>query len=109
MSGDFQSQHHLSMLRRYRSLLTVSEAIAGQRDLASLFKSLAEQLCAVAEFDAVVTVLYDPSSDLMRVQMRESKLLENIPLPAGLPVEACASGWVWQTQQPLIIADLEQE
>ncbi|HKR61964.1 MAG TPA: GAF domain-containing protein, partial [Pyrinomonadaceae bacterium] len=97
------------MHRQYRSLLSASEAIATERDLTSLFKNLAEHLRAVAEFDAVTTVLYDPAHDLMRVQMAEPKLLENAPMPIELPVDASASGWVWKTQRPLIITDTEQE
>ncbi len=51
MSGDLQIQHNHSTLRRYGSLLAVSEAVAAERDLASLFKNLAERLRAVIEFE----------------------------------------------------------
>src|SRR5262245_44230278 len=109
MSGDHQIQQNLSMLTQYRSLLAVSEAIATERDLQSLFKNLAEHLGAVAEFDALATALYDPANNVMRVEMSESKLHKNVPMPLEVPVETSASGWVWKTQQPLIISDTEQE
>jgi formate hydrogenlyase transcriptional activator len=109
MSGELQIQNNISMVRQYRSLLAVSAVIASQRDLSSLFKNLPEQLRSVAEFDVVTTILYDPVRDLVRVQMHQSKLIENAPAPIELPVEASPGGWVWKTQQPLIIKDAEHE
>lgn len=107
MRDDFQNTH--SRLKQYRSLLLVSEAIAAQRDISSLFKNLAEHLHPVAEFDALVTVLYEPTRDLVRLQMHGSTLPEDIRTPIELPVESTESGWPWKTQQPQIIADIEEE
>jgi len=109
MNDNLQNQQDISALGQYQSLLRVSESIAAQRDLPSLFTNLAGQLRAVAEFDAVATILYDPMSHSMRVQMLAATPVENISAPVELSVEAHLNGEGWKLQQPLIISDTEQE
>jgi formate hydrogenlyase transcriptional activator len=96
-------------IRRYQTLLEISEAIAVNRDLASLFHNLAQHLRAVVDFDAVSTLLYDPVWDVMRIHMLEPPQPGGLIGPAEMPVDDVPSGWVWKTQEPLIIQDASGE
>jgi formate hydrogenlyase transcriptional activator len=109
MTDDLQIRQTLTMIEKYRRLLAFSETIAAQRDLSSLFNDLDERLRSVVEFDAVVTVLYDPAHDLARVQTHDGTLSESGSAPSDPPTEVSSGGWIRETQRPLIISDVEQE
>src|SRR5262245_61468150 len=102
MTDDIQLQPDRSTITQYRDLLSVSEILAAQRDLPSLFNILAWQLQTLAEFDAVITVLYDPAHDLLRIQKHDARLTEKAQATAELRLDASSSDWVSMTQQPLI-------
>src|SRR5580692_11856406 len=96
--------------RQLEALLEVSEAIAQQRDLPALFHDLAERLHCVVEFDFLTLVLHDPVRNVMRLHILESRI-DHPPKPTGseTPMEGHPSGWVWQTQLPFVVADVEEE
>src|SRR5262249_39315266 len=103
-------QHSKDPLQeRYQALLAISEAISAHRDLKSLFSDLAGQLRPVVDFDGIVTLLYDPVSDLMHVHLMDLRIPVISPLPTGLRVEEAPGGWVWKNQQPMIIGDTTKE
>lgn len=62
----------------------------------------------MAPFEVVSLILHDPSTGRMRLHMLRS-LLPPPALPEGLPVDESPAGLVWQTQQPLILEDLDRE
>ena len=93
--------------QQYRTLLTVAEAIISHRDLHGLFHDLAERLDRVVRFDYLVLVLHDGPSNTMRRHILEPSA--PIDAPAITPVEEGPAGWVWQTQQALIIPILAEE
>src|SRR5271168_710758 len=97
--------------RQLEALLEVSEAIAQQRDLPALFHDLAERLHSVVDFDFLTLVLHDPVRNVMRLHILESRLDSNHSKPPGseTPMEGHPSGWVWQTQQPFVVADVEED
>jgi formate hydrogenlyase transcriptional activator len=97
--------------RQLEALLEVSEAIAQQRDLPALFHELAARLHSVIDFDFLTLVLHDPARNVMRLHILETRIPTAKPKPDELehPVEGHPSGWVWQTQQPLLIVDTETE
>jgi formate hydrogenlyase transcriptional activator len=95
--------------RQLEALLEVSEAIAQQRDLPALFHDLAARLHSVIEFDFLSLVLHDPARNVMRLHILETHLPGEKPTGAETSVEENPSGWVWQTQQPYVINDTEQE
>ncbi|HTK77534.1 MAG TPA: sigma 54-interacting transcriptional regulator [Gemmataceae bacterium] len=96
----------LSACQQYRALLAVTEAIASHRDLQSLFHDLADRLRRVVRFDYLILVLHDPANNTMRRHILESSDASRVAVPGALPVEEGPAGWVWQTQQPLIISDV---
>jgi formate hydrogenlyase transcriptional activator len=97
---------------RQAALLQVSQSISTHRDLAALFRDLAQRLPAVAPFDFIGLVLHNPSTDMMQVHILETasagplgKRLDGLQLP----IDQSSSGWVWTHQQPLIIPALSEE
>ena len=95
--------------RQLEALLEVSEAIAQQRDLPALFHDLAGRLHSVIEFDFLTLVLHDPVRNVMRLHILETRIPTEKAAGMETPIEGHPSGWVWETQQPLVIADVAEE
>jgi formate hydrogenlyase transcriptional activator len=95
--------------QRYRTLLAVSEAVVSHRDLPALFHDLADRLQQVVRFDYLILVLHDAATNTMRRHILETSEPSPVRVPGALPVEDGPAGWVWQTQQPLIVSNLEEE
>ncbi|MBI1765248.1 MAG: sigma 54-interacting transcriptional regulator [Acidobacteria bacterium] len=109
MNHDLPTQDSPVLLRQYRALLRASEAIAAQRDLTSLHRHLAELLGAVAEFEALALILYDPARNVLCVQTCAATPRDQLTPVLELSVEAASHDWVGQLRQPLLMADVEQE
>src|SRR5437870_6502352 len=91
--------------QQYRTLLAVAEAIISHRDLQALLHDLAGRLQQVVRFDYLVLVLHDASNDTMHIDVLETSEL-TAPRPGlVIPVQESPAGLVWQTQQPLLIAN----
>jgi formate hydrogenlyase transcriptional activator len=95
--------------RQLEALLDVSEIIAQHRDLKTLFHELAARLHSVVDSDFLTLVLHDPVKNTMRLHVLETRVQSDKPVGTEYPVEGNPSGWVWQTQQPFIVSDLETE
>ena len=95
--------------RQLEALLEVSEAIAQQRDLKTLFQKLAERLHAVLTFDFLALVLHDPVGNTMRLHILAThEPFEHEPA-LEYPVETTPSGWVLENQQPFVTLDTSKE
>jgi formate hydrogenlyase transcriptional activator len=94
---------------QYRALLAVSEAIGSHRDLGTLLHELADRLHPVVRFEYLVLLLHEAQPNTMRVHVLDTSV--SIPMPASvvLPLDEHPSGWVWQTQQYLIIPNVARE
>jgi formate hydrogenlyase transcriptional activator len=92
----------------YQVLLEVSESITLHRDLPALFHDLFRRLPRLVHFDSLSLVLHNPERNTMRVHIVE---MEGRTQMEGVErlVEDSPSGFVWETQQPLVIADTERE
>ena len=95
--------------RQLEALLEVSEPIAQQRDLPPLFHDLAERLHSVVDFDFLTLVLHDPARNVMRLHILETRIPSGKPTGTETTVEENPAGWVWQTQQPFVVIDTEEE
>ena len=99
----------LASCQQYCTLLEVAEAIISHRDLPSLFHDLGDRLRQVVRFDYLLLVLHDDTSNTMRLHVLEtahpSSRLSSIPTP----VDEAPSGLVWQTQQPLVVRNVEED
>ena len=95
--------------RQLEALLEVSEAIAQHRDLAELFHDLSERLHGVVEFDYLNLLLFDPARNVMRFHILESSRRSSSLVGQELPADETPSGWVFETQKPFLVHDIDQE
>jgi len=95
--------------RQLEALLEVSETIAQQRDLRALFHELAERLHSVLDFDFLTLTLHDPVRNVMRLHILESRIHADKAAGMEMSIDGHPSGWVWKTQQPFVVDDIEQE
>lgn len=98
-----------SVVEQYRTLLAVSEAIISNRDLGELFRDLAQRLSSVISFDYVSVLLHDDERDIMRLLLWQMPGHESLLPGWEGPVEGTGAGWVWRTQEPLVVYDTERE
>ena len=94
---------------RHQALLEVAEAIAQHRDLRDLFHDLAARLHRVVEFDYLTLILHDAARKVMRLHILEAEEPRKIHAGAEFPVGETPSGVVWETQQPFVLNDTEEE
>jgi formate hydrogenlyase transcriptional activator len=94
-------------LRRYETLLQMADLVVHHRGLAELFRDLAKRLREFAAFELVTFSLHDSAKNVMRVHVWEGADLA--PTTSEEPVEDSPIGWVWQTQQPLVVPDHEMD
>jgi len=94
---------------QHRALLDVSEAISTHRDLHELFRDLALRLPHVVHVNFVALSLHDLERNVMRLHTLQANVPADIVGGHEEPIEETPSGWVWQTQQPLIVPDLAEE
>src|SRR5262249_43300487 len=106
MSLEPLRQSNKVKVRQYQALFEAAESITAHRDLSSLLRDLAERLQLVVKFDGVNVVLHDPERNVMRMNVLETPALPSADFVAQLPVEESPAGWVWQTQRPILISDL---
>jgi formate hydrogenlyase transcriptional activator len=89
---------------QFEVLRAVSDAIVSHRDLPSLFSELVGRLRRFVPFDYIVLVLHDAATKTMRLHVAGT--IEPVPTPEIiLPLEDDPAGLVWQTQQPLMLAN----
>jgi formate hydrogenlyase transcriptional activator len=94
---------------QHQALLEVAEAISQHRDLGELFHELAARLHGVVEFDYLNLTLHDATRNVMRLHILETEEPTKIRPGAEFPIGETPSGWVWETQQPFILDDTEEE
>jgi len=92
----------------HRMLLDVAHATAAHRDLKSLLSDLAGVLGGVARFDRLAIVLHDPERDTMRLHTIVSVAPTSTSV-LELPVSDSPAGLVWQTQEPLVVPQIDAE
>ncbi len=95
--------------RQLEALLEVAESISQHRDLAALFHDLAERLHCVVDFDFLTLVLHDAVRNVMRLHILETRLPTPVKTGSETPMDGHPSGWVWQTQQPFVVSDTEED
>ena len=95
--------------RQLQALLEVSEAIAQQRDLPSLFHDLSERLRSVVDFDFLTLTLHDPVRNVMRLHILETEMPTDKPIGTETPVDGHPAGWVWKTQGTFVVSDTHED
>jgi formate hydrogenlyase transcriptional activator len=96
-------------VEQFLTLNEVSRIIASRRNLADLLHDLAEQLHGLLDFSYLSVMLYNPAQHVMRLYNLQGSPRGQLRPGAEFAVEDIPSGWVWQQQQPLVLADLARE
>jgi len=96
-----------SVVHRYKALLDMADLLVHHGNLPELFHALGRRLHSVVSFDFINFSIYDSSTNRMRLNLWEGS--DSPPLPMELPLNECASGWVWENQQPLVFDDITLE
>lgn len=87
----------------------MAETISTHRDLHELFRDLARRLPRVVQVNFVGLSLHDPARNTMRLHTIQANVPADLVGGHEEPVEETPAGWVWRTQQPLLVPDLAQE
>src|SRR5437867_7294607 len=93
---------------RFQALLNVAESITSCRDPEELFRGLAVHLQRVVRFDGLGLVLLHPDRGVTSARVLETSGTGFTTLPE-CPINGSHSGWVIETQQPLIVPDIAAE
>jgi formate hydrogenlyase transcriptional activator len=94
-------------LQRYAALLEMADVVSRHRAAADLFRDLTPRLQAVVPFDLINFSLHDPIRNQMKMYVWGGA--ERLDAPQEVAVEESVTGWVWQNQTAVSIADLEAE
>ncbi|HKO31980.1 MAG TPA: sigma 54-interacting transcriptional regulator [Nitrospiraceae bacterium] len=98
-----------TLAEQYRTLLEVAEAISAHRDLHELFRDLAQRLPRVVHVNFVALSLHDPVRNTMRLHTIQANVPVDLVGGHEGPVDETPDGLVWQTQQPILVANLTEE
>ena len=104
LSGEPQSTS-----KTYETLLEVTGSIVSRMDLSELFRELLQNLRQFGKFDFLNLVLHDPVQNVMRLNVLQALMPITIPMSLEVPIGESPAGWVWQTQQPLLMENLAAE
>ena len=96
--------------QKYLTLLEISKAIASHRDLSELFHDLTCRLRNLFPFRDLAVMMHEPTRNVMRSYIMEGcDDFWRAGDPSEVPIEGSINGYVWQTQQPFVIEDLEAD
>src|SRR5438445_10426925 len=98
----------LSLVERFQALVAVAESITSCRDPEELFRGLARHLQRVVRFDGLGLGLLEPERGVTSARVLETTGAGFTTLPEW-PIDGSHSGWVIETQQPLVVADTAAE
>jgi len=98
-----------SHVRNYETLLEVSESIASHRDLTALMHDLAPRLHGMVDFDGLALLLYDPEREVMWMHVLEAADAKVLRPGIEHPAKETPAGLVMETQEPLLVPDVERE
>jgi formate hydrogenlyase transcriptional activator len=97
------------LAERYQALLEVAQAISAQRDLHLLFRDLAHRLPRVIQVNFVDLSLHDPIKRMMRLHTIQANVPADLVGGHEVAIEDCPAGFVWESQQPLLVSNLSAE
>jgi formate hydrogenlyase transcriptional activator len=94
--------------QKYLTLLELSKAIASHRDLSELFHDIACRMRNLFSFRDLAVMLHDDERNVMRSYLFEGCQPDQWVNQerTEVTVDESINGYVWSTQQPLVIRDL---
>jgi formate hydrogenlyase transcriptional activator len=94
----------------YEALFELAQAISGHSDLDSLCRALFRSLKRVVNFDFLVLMLHDESSNALRMNaIASADEIEVVDPPSASVDDDNPAVWVWKNQKPLVIPQVEKE
>ena len=94
-------------LSRYEALLEMANLVVHEGSLAELLPKVASKINKVIPFEAVTFTLLDSSSSVMRAHFWEHGQLRSDL--TELAVAGSVTAHVWETQEPIVFPDLQDE
>ncbi|HKR21541.1 MAG TPA: sigma 54-interacting transcriptional regulator [Pyrinomonadaceae bacterium] len=97
--------------QKYLTLLEISKAITSHQELSEFFHDLACRLQNLFPFRDLAVMLHDGRQNVMRSYTMEGCDAEEWigREPTEVSVEDSINGYVWKTQTPIIIEDLDED
>jgi formate hydrogenlyase transcriptional activator len=93
----------------YHALFELAQSISGHSDLEGLCLGLTRSLGPVIDIDYLGLVLYDHGQNVLRLHAITGISADAYHSVATMAVDDNPAGWVWQSQRPLAIPDLDRE
>ena len=93
--------------RQYHNLVDVAYLAVNHSSADALFPALAVLLQDLLNFEFVISGLYEPSTECIRLETWKAG--EPQKKSQSISVHTCASGWVWKNQRSLLVHDLDTE
>ena len=93
---------------RYEALFRVSDCLSAHRDMKGLFRALPLQLRPVVDFNYLSVLLDTGSADGVSWFVPDDDDNSVLTLARDVPIEQAHVSWVFEHQQPDIIAKLDQ-
>ena len=109
MSSNFEPQVNSGPVEidLHEVLIEVADLMVHHRNLPELFAAVAERLGKRAGAEFTNFALHDPTRNVMRLHVLEGNDLAGPPIE--VPVPDSPGGIAWQTQQPLVVPDVNSE
>jgi formate hydrogenlyase transcriptional activator len=109
MSSDLESQSDSvpAEIDDNKLLLDVADLMVHHRNLPELFAAMGRRLAKVAATEFTNLWVHDPTRSVMRMHVLEGKDLVRAQI--NVPVADSPGGIAWQTQQPLVVPDVNAE
>jgi formate hydrogenlyase transcriptional activator len=93
----------------YQALFELSQSIGGHAGLETLCDGLVRSLCRVVSFDLLGLALQDSATGALRLQALIRPDCRRLPSSEHPSASFSAAEWVWQHQQPVVIAAAESD
>jgi len=100
---DFEADRH-----RYETLLELADLVARPQSVTDLMRGVSERLRQAIPFQLLTCAFHDPSRNTMKVRYCENDGA-SVKDFYDVPADDAPCGWVWQTQEPLVIHDIAAE
>jgi formate hydrogenlyase transcriptional activator len=97
------------LTERYEALFRAFTAITECRNCRAFSERFAHEMRQFVAFDYVLVTVFEKGSNAVQWRMFEALGRPGEVLLPDLPIEETPSWWVHENQQPLVIADWEQE
>jgi formate hydrogenlyase transcriptional activator len=109
MSSNFEPQVNPGPVEidRHEVLIEVADLMVLHRNLPELFAAVAGRLGKRSAAEFTNFALHDPTRNVMRLHVLEGNVLAGPPIE--VPVPDSPGGIAWQTQQPLVVPDVNAE